>query len=309
MKRRTTIALFITISLILVLAFQGKAQAQTYIQYKIQLNTDGSATWVISQVSGVNGTVDTWAGFQDRVDSIVNSAATQTGRPMGVDNDSLGMSTYTSGDSKTTQYTFEWLNFSVVRKGTVDAGDVFAVSGFFDKLYGDGQLEITYPANFTLESVTPAPDQKDTSTQTLEWLGTQFFVQGNPNIVIAPTEKANVNPTQLPSDTLLAVASTLIVVAVVLAGWSVSTKIRRKVNQKTVATVLTEPETEEEKILRVLRSSGGSAYQSAITEQLKFSKAKTSQLLTALEKGGKVTRYKKGRDKIVTLTEEGKGGK
>ena len=47
--------------------------------------------------------------------------------------------------------------------------------------------------------------------------------------------------------------------------------------------------------------------QSAIVEQTKFSKAKTSQLLTSLEKRGNITRYKKGRDKIVNLKRTGKG--
>jgi uncharacterized membrane protein len=63
-------------------------------------------------------------------------------------------------------------------------------------------------------------------------------------------------------------------------------------------------ESEEEKVLRIVRANGGTAFQSAITEQLRFSKAKTSQLLTSLEKKGVVRRYKKGRDKIVTLAEK-----
>jgi uncharacterized membrane protein len=67
-------------------------------------------------------------------------------------------------------------------------------------------------------------------------------------------------------------------------------------------------ESEEEKILKIIRSSGGQIFQSVVTEQSRFSKAKASQLLTALEKKGVVTRYKKGRDKIVTLTEKGKDG-
>jgi len=56
----------------------------------------------------------------------------------------------------------------------------------------------------------------------------------------------------------------------------------------------------------VLRSNGGSAYQSTIIEQCKFSKSKTSELLSALEKKGTVRRYKKGRDKIVSLNEPAK---
>jgi len=68
-----------------------------------------------------------------------------------------------------------------------------------------------------------------------------------------------------------------------------------------------EVETEEGKILKLLQSSGGSMRQSGIVEQSRFSKAKTSQLLTVLEKNGNITRYKKGRDKIVNLTERVKG--
>ena len=49
--------------------------------------------------------------------------------------------------------------------------------------------------------------------------------------------------------------------------------------------------------------------QSDITRLCRFSKAKTSQLLAALEKKGDITRYKKGRDKIVNLTKTGKGEK
>jgi uncharacterized membrane protein len=49
--------------------------------------------------------------------------------------------------------------------------------------------------------------------------------------------------------------------------------------------------------------------QSEITEQCRFSKAKTSQLLSDLEGRGIITRYKKGRDKIVSLKERVKGEK
>lgn len=309
MKRRTSIALVVATALFLTLAFSGTARAQTYIQYKVQLNTDGSATWVINQVSGANGTVDTWNGFQDKVESLVYAASVQTGRTMSVDNESLVMSTFPTGDSKTTQYSFVWLNFSIVQKGKLVAGDVFSVSGFFDRLYGDGQLEITYPANYTLGTVTPAPNEQDTAAQTLDWLGTQFFVAANPSITIIPSEKAAANSAQTPPYVLLATVSAVTVGTGALAGWFFLVKRRQKAQQKPDAVALAVPETEEEKILRVLRSSGGSAYQSAITEQLKFSKAKTSQLLTALEKRGCVARYKKGRDKIVNLVEEGKGDK
>jgi uncharacterized membrane protein len=310
MKLRISAALFTIMAFILIIASSGRVQAQTYTEYKIQLNTDGSATWTITQVSGTNGTADTWADFQEKITALVNAAATQTSRQMSIDNSSLQMSTFfTSGNSKTTEYTFTWLNFSITENGRLVAGDVFGVSGFFNKLYGDGELQINYPANYTLESVTPTPDQKDTSTQTLEWLGTQFFVTEKPSIVVKAQVGTPANSGQQTSYVLLGAVSAVAVIVALVAGWFFFVNRRHKGKETRAMATLTLPETEEEKVLRVLRSNGGSAYQSAITEQCRFSKAKTSQLLTALERKGIVRRYKKGRDKIVNLVEQVKGEK
>ena len=310
MRLRISIALFISIAFILIIASSGRVQAQTYTQYKIQLNSDGSAAWTIIQVSGLNGTVDTWADFQQKVTILVTAAATQTQRPMGVDNDTFQTSTtITSSDSKTTEYMFTWLNFSKTENEQLTVGDVFSVSGFFNQLYGDGALQINYPANYTLKSVTPTPDERDDSTQTLQWLGTQFFVAEHPSIILVAQEQASANSGQ--QQYLLIGSVSAVAVAAAIAGWFFLANRRHKQNSKelTVASTVTLLETEEEKVIKVLRSNGGSAYQSVITEQCRFSKAKTSQLLTTLEAKGVVRRYKKGRDKIVNLNEQAKGEK
>jgi len=311
MKPRIIIALFIAMAFILIIAFSGRVQAQTtYTQYKIQLNSDGSAAWTIIQVTSLNGTVDTFADFQQKATALVTVAAAQTQRPMSADDSTFQTSTtITSSDSKTTEYMFTWLNFSETLNGQLIVGDVFGVSGFFNQLYGDGALQINYPANYTLKSVTPTPDERDDSTQTLQWLGTQFFVGEQPSIILVPQNQASPNSGQLPN--LLIGTVSAIAAAAAIAGWFLIANRRRRQNSKesTAASTVTLLETEEEKILKVLRSNGGSAYQSAITEQCRFSKAKTSQLLSALEAKGVVQRYKKGRDKIVNLNEQAKGEK
>jgi uncharacterized membrane protein len=310
MKHRTSIALFLTIATILIVAFSGRVQAQTtYTEYKVQLNSDNSATWTITQVSGLNGSVDTWAGFEGKVTSLVSAAADQTNRQMSVDNSTFQMSTYISAtNSKSTAYTFTWQNFSVTKHGQLVAGDVFSVNGFFNLLYGDGQLQINYPSNCTLLSVSPTPDQKDLSTQTLEWLGTQFFVTENPQIVLGVPQTPKSNSVQLSPYVLLSVAA-VAVVAAAFATWFLMANRRQKTKAAPASPTLTIPESEEEKVLRILRFNGDGVYQSAITEQCRFSKAKTSQLLSALEREGKVRRVKKGRDKIVSIVEETKGKK
>ena len=53
--------------------------------------------------------------------------------------------------------------------------------------------------------------------------------------------------------------------------------------------------------MRTLRAAGGQLRQSTIVNQCKFSKAKTSILLSRMEEEGKVKRIEKGRQKIVVL--------
>jgi uncharacterized membrane protein len=311
LRIRVPLALFIGLAFILIIASVGGVHAQTYTQYKIQLNSDGSAAWTITQVSGLNGTVDTLTDFQQKVTVLVNAASTQTQRPMSVDIYTIQTSTIiTSNDSKTTTHMFTWLNFSKTMNGQLIVGDVFAVSGFFNQLYGDGALQITYSANYTLKSVTPTPDERDDSTQTLQWLGTQFFVAASPSIILVP-DKVSANQGQQPY-LLVAASVSAVAVGAAVAGWFLLDRRRQKQNGKklpAVSTTVPLLETEEEKIIKVLRSRGGSAYQSAITEQTRFSKAKTSQLLTALEAKRVVQRHKRGRDKIVNLKEQPKGEK
>ena len=72
---------------------------------------------------------------------------------------------------------------------------------------------------------------------------------------------------------------------------------RRKNNASLADTIESPIVSEEDKVLKLLKSFGGNMRQSEITEKSRFSKAKTSQLLTALEKKGSITRYMSGRDK------------
>lgn len=310
MSFRVTTAACILSIVFLLLITTLNAQGQNPTQYTVRVHSDGSAAWTMTQVSDINGTIDTWDGFQQKVFNLVDAAISQTQREMGVNLDTLQMNTVISWEtqSKITDYVFSWQNFSTIQDGQITFGDVFEVNGFFNNLYGDGVLQITYPSTFAIQSVSPTPNEHNDSTQTLKWLGSQYFINGNPKIILTNnslTDNNNERPQNLTLGIIIAVA-----VGVSLGGFYFIRR-RKQNSQKPVTTSLRAPkiETEEEKILKVIQASGGTAYQSAITEKCKFSKAKTSQLLTALEKRGVVRRYKKGRDKIVTLTERVEGEK
>jgi len=281
-----------------------RAQGQDYVEYNVRINEDSSAAWRIIQVSDINAPIDAWMEFQQRILGLVDSAANVSGRQMTLDFDSMQIDTVISGESKTTEYLFTWLNFSTIQNQFISFGDVFRVDNFFTKLYGDSLLKITYPGHFTIESVSPEPNQRDNQTQTLEWYRSQDFLSGNPSIVLTngnPTEKGN-SGDWLSYLIVGVVASAVAAAIALLFVFKRHRLVKKQVANNSQAMSL--GENDEDKIKKIIKSSGGTVHQSLITEQSKFSKAKTSQLLTVLEQKGVVTRVKKGRDKIVTLKNE-----
>jgi uncharacterized membrane protein len=292
--------------LLLLLVPIYSANCQNLVQYKIQINTDTSATWTVTQVSDINSSLDTWIGFQQRIQTLINTAGNSTGRTMAVDISSLQMQISQETQSRITQYIFTWENFSKVQNGKLLIGDVFAVTNFFSLLYGEGTLELVYPPSYSVMSVFPRPYSQDNTTQTLEWLGTQDFVNEKPSITLKIGSQNQNGSGRQQNEVLILSLTAAAAVAISLAGFYIlrRSKRRRKKTLTNAAALTSSIESEEQKIINVIQSAGGSLNQTAIVEQCKFSKAKTSQLLTDLEQKGMVTRYKKGRDKIVTLVQK-----
>jgi len=84
---------------------------------------------------------------------------------MAVDESSLQISTTISSESKTTEYFFQWQNFSVIQGNEIIFGDVFHANNFFDQLFGDASLQVSYPSDFSIKSVSPAPYERDDSAK------------------------------------------------------------------------------------------------------------------------------------------------
>lgn len=291
---------------VLLLMLCRNAYGQGSVIYTIQVVKNGSAAWTIQQ-SGteVQVTTDTVVEFERNVTALVEAAENATGRQMAA-NTSI---TYTvSGPYVAVLYEITWQNFSILEGAEIKIGDVFKVPDFFLRLYGDGKVYLTYPDGYAVETVSPPPYNPDDAHQTLEWLGTANFVQGLPSIIL---KEKPAGPLEILSRNSLAVASLVAAVA----GFSVAVYLfRRRKRRGNIPASKPETaspmiESDEEKIVRLLKASGGTLHQTVIVEQTKFSKAKTSQLLTILEKKGTVRREKKGRDKIVTIVKNSLEGK
>ncbi len=305
MRLRRLATICIVSVLLLLLAPVYEAHCQSYVEYKIQVNGDGSADWIITRVSGIDTDIDV-VGFQERVVALVDAAVGATQREMAVDEDSLQMIDEISWDtqSRKTVYAFTWQNFSSIEAGKITFGDVFGVTGFFGQLYGEGALRISYPSTCAVVSVSPRADERDDSSHTLKWLGTDYFINAEHEIVLVDnSQSASGGDWQQYA---IVGASLTVAATALLVGFYVFRQRRAKTRafQKAASAGMPRVESDEEKIIKVVRSSGGSMRQSAVTERCRFSKAKTSQLLAALEQKGVIKRYKRGRDKIVTLTEK-----
>lgn len=298
---KTCVLVFmLVLGLLLILSSEVYGADRT--EYVIQLDNHGSASWTIRQTgTDIQVSPETLAQFQNNVTSLMLAAQSRTQRNMAIT--ALSVTSTVSGSYAAVEYKFNWENFSRTENASMTVGDVFQVDNFFALLYGDGEVAMTYPEGYDLETVSPPPIQQDDAHQTLKWAGTKDFGNGLPAIALRQKLPGFLD---ILGQNVLIVTSLLVIAAV--SSTSYYTIIRRRKKTKLPVPhevpVLAQIETDEERVVKLLRSSGGSLFQSAVTEKCNFSKAKASQLLSALENRGIVRRHKRGRDKIVVLTQE-----
>ena len=292
------------VALALLVTSTNLVYSQNRVEYPIQVDANGAAVWLITQTVVGDVVYDDLESFQYRVDALLLDVVNKTSRNMTATVDSITSSAL--GSYVLVEYEFLWIDFSRKEGSDIVIGDIFQVPDFFPKLYGDGEIYISYPQDYFIEAVSPLPSKHDELSRTLEWPGIADFNM-SVNVVIRPSESPSGLMGVLEQNAIL--IGSLVISVFGVAGIIYLYKSNsRKLRKYALASQQNQPlmESEEEKVLRLLKSMGGSIYQSAITDNLKFSRAKTSQLLSALEGKGVVERYKKGRDKIVTLVDNGK---
>lgn len=296
-------ALMLTLALCLLAAPTGMVYSQNQVKYYIQIDDNGTAEWTIRQTLPLNASYDDLNAFQFKIEMLLRNVVSNTSRNM---TDTVNsMTSSAMGSYILVEYDFYWTDFGEKENSKLVIGDVFQASGFFTQLYGDGEIFISYPAQYIIETVAPPPSKRDDSSQLLEWLGTADF-DSNVNIVLGHTEPG-FNLIEVLEENLMLIVG----IVVVFCGFTGTLYVLRRRNRKTRKTEVSPTEnplmleTEEEKVIKLLESKGGSMFQSAITDNLRFSRAKTSLLLSTLERKGIIKRFKRGRDKIVTLVRKG----
>jgi|GEM_PF-993426 len=288
-----------------------RTQAYTLqTKYTVEIHEDGTASWVIEQSAYletdtdqasfeqlINQAMEYISQFQSNVSTIIGQAHLGTGRFMTAENITVGGTESGVGAYGFLDYSFDWTNFALVENTNITIGDAFSNESF---MFGDGELSILLPTGYIVKSCSPSPDQN--LNDLLEWNSVGDFQDGQPTIQLS---QGTTNGIIVSSSFLLLLEVTLPVIGAILASMLVlRARRKREIILESSAIKAIKEGDNSERIIALLRKEGGQILQSKITEQLKFSKAKTSKILGEMENKEIIKRHKSGRDKIVFLQKE-----
>lgn len=296
---------------IIVLVLVPKTQAYPLRRtYTVEIHDNGTASWTIQQNAYLQTEDDKTSfkqlisraityidQFSSEVATVINQAYSTTGRLMTAEHIAVGGNITESnvGAYGFLVYSFDWTNFATVGNTDITMGDAFSNESF---IFGPGGLSILLPTGYDVKSCSPSPDYN--SNNSLKWNMTSGLRDGEPTILLSRTEGA----TFLPFPFLF--EASLTIVGMVSASILVL-RTRKRKKESSLQTIPDETINEggnTERILALLRKGGGQVLQSKITEQLRFSKAKTSRILRDMENKGFIKRQKSGREKVVSLQKE-----
>lgn len=303
--------------------------------YTIKLFKDGSAVWIVESSTPLSSREDLEAftnyvdnfenyreslleNFTSSIQKIVSDASRYVNRPMRAEgfNVSVEIVDTLAGKIGKLTYTFKWVGFSEAKDGTLVIGDVF-IGGFY--LYESDSLTIIVPEEYAINEVHPPPDKRDEVKIT--WFGKKLFPDRTPyveaiiktlatktltsEISVSTTYSTlstseyttSVSEMQTQWMSMLMYFSVIISIALIII-FTIMFLGRKKERKFTVK--------DADEVISVIRELGGSAFQKQIVEKTGFSKAKVSEILSALEKNGVVEKVKVGRSKLIVLKKKAK---
>lgn len=269
--------------------------------------------------------------FADRMGRTVRAAENATGREMAVEAVTVETERQDLGaEYGVVRYEFAWTNFAAVNDTTLRIGD--ALGGFF--LDADTQLAVAWPEGYGTAAVDPPADEQ--AATEVVWQGRRSFSAAGPRVVVSTT--APTTTAAGPGDGTAGGDSTFLFVAlaavVVAALGGVFVLARRRDGDGPVPTTGgdsasadagpdesdaagtaggtaaagDEPPEEllsnEERVRKLLEDRGGRVKQQEIADELDWTDAKTSQVVTGLREDDEVDVFRLGRENVVSLPDE-----
>ena len=302
-------------------ALEPNGTAEWTLEFWVRLDDNESTTAFESLRSDIRNDPENYTqSFADRMTETAAVAENATGREMSVD----GVAVETERQSfareyGVVRYTFRWHGFAAVDGNELRAGD--AIEGIY---IDDGtQLLLEWPDDYERVSVTPDPS--DNREHAVRWRGSETdFVSGEPRVVVTADGSLN---------TAMIAGVALVVVALGAGGaWWYRTHgsaTRQAGDDKerssepaadsetasaTAASAADDttsaadsPEMEllsnEEQVLQLVSDHGGRMKQQAVVEELGWTDAKTSKVVTGLREDGELESFRLGRENVLSLPE------
>ncbi len=290
------------------------------IQFRTRLATDEEETqYRRFQESFRNNTTRYLAPFRERMTGVVANVDGDTAREMRA-TDFRAETTIQEVPRRwgVVRYEFTWGGFASVENERVTVGDVFA-GGFY--IGEDDALEIAAPEGYAIVEAEPTPTDREDRVAT--WVGREDFVGGQPRLVAEPTAGATQEGTDDGGDVLLIgllAAATLTVTLSVVRRRGGLAAARAKVvpssggNKQAPDGEPPDPDAEdaaaeelvsdEDRVLGLLRDRGGRCKQADVSEELDWSKSKTSRVLSRTAEEGRIRKIQIGRENVIEVADE-----
>ncbi|MXV60666.1 hypothetical protein GS429_00990 [Natronorubrum sp. JWXQ-INN-674] len=306
----------------LEVSLQSDGSAEWTVQYRMRLDDNESVDAFESLREDIADDPDAYtAQFVDRIDATVETARDATDREMSADGFAVETSRQTLGtEYGFVTYSFHWHGFAAADGDELHAGD--AIEGIY--LGDDTRLSIDWPDDYDLVSVEPEPD--DRRDNLVIWHGSQTeFVSDEPSVVVS-TGGIGIEGIAIGAGLLA------IVVAAVGGAWWYRTRSetgatddgtpsRAAVGPDDAKTEVGSgsgpaPTTDsgpdprgdllsnEEQVLRLLEEYDGRMKQQAVIEELEWTDAKTSKVVSGLREEGKLESFRLGRENVLTLPDD-----
>ena len=326
-------------SVLMAVALESDGSARWRVEYRIRLDNDNVSRAFSSLREDIDSDPEAYTGpFASRMAATAATAENTTGREMEIRNVTVSAQrTQLPQEYGVVTYNFEWAGFAKVDGDRLTAGDAIT-SLFLDR---ETTLLVSWPSNYHLLKVSPAPD--DRRDQAVSWTGRLDFTIGEPLIVVSasqPTESAgsvNAEPTPQtqspesqadagttgpgPTDSgiqrtinpLIITVGILALLGIGSAGFWLRKRPSNEVQSngdsstepsEAVTELPEELLSNEERVISLIRDRGGRIKQKEVTEELDWTDAKTSTVISDLRETGRIDSFRLGRENVLSLPDD-----
>ena len=305
MNRRTKTRIIYTGIVGLLLIPYLTAQPAETTTTIIQLDTTGSALWIVEsrlvlateedekffEEFQKDETLkhDKLSEFKEKMNLLLEQIKYSRQRSMAMTDFDiyLGKETTVTKTYGVIKLQFVWEGFALLEEDTLSMGDVFE-GGYY--LSRNELLMVELPEGYHLVQVDPPPDQQKQTT--LIWEGPMNFASGEPAVTV---EKEVIQ--QLEKEW-----SILFLGLVLISALIAIIKLQKVKNQEE------KPKKQyvddKKLIIDTIRKHGGTIAQKELSDLTGFSKAKVSILLNELKEEGIIRKMFRGRENLITLGKE-----